>query len=201
MNFQAPIGVTKFQARDGSIYFPAADGTFSITASNDIQDAILAGYTPSVVGSVMRSCTAPYFGEILPDFNFTLDQGGSNQLINGWNNSPGNFSVNISGSATLKVPACAKGIIMNVESFISATGVNGTFLRQDLTVYSDAAWTKPTDFFIHHAREFGFTAAQEFSGLMFKLFMPIVGGKIYYNVAVTGQAAANFDYFVAGFWF
>jgi hypothetical protein len=47
MNFKAPLGVTQFQSRDGTKYFPNPDGTFTITDPPDIADAIAAGYSIS----------------------------------------------------------------------------------------------------------------------------------------------------------
>lgn len=47
MIFKAPVGTSVFQARDGTIYRPSSDGTFSVTDPADISDAILAGYSPA----------------------------------------------------------------------------------------------------------------------------------------------------------
>jgi hypothetical protein len=51
MNFKAPLGVTQFQSRDGTKYFPNSDGTFTITDPSDIADAIAAGYSIAADGS------------------------------------------------------------------------------------------------------------------------------------------------------
>lgn len=203
MRFYLPLGQTQWKG-NGQLYQADHHGVIDVLDINDIALATAAGLTilDEDNGWLGNRATAPYFGRIWPDFQLVTNHGDSNVILDGWNNVVGNHSVTVnSGPQTMKVPSNSKGIIMNVESILNGVGTAGALLGQHLTIYADSGFTQVADYFQHHGRDAGGTVGADQGTAFFKLFMPIINGKIYYNVAIIGSTTgANFDFFVAGIW-
>lgn len=148
----------------------------------------------------MSQSTSPGFLRIWPDYVMVLTQ---ENIVTVFNNNNGNHNLTVnSWAGALKVPATAKGVILNMSCIINAKGVAGTVNSSVVTFYNanTFALADVADQMQVQAYEWSVVAANTaLLQVTSKIFAPIVNGNIYYSVSGT-NAAQNFDPFLGGYW-